>query len=890
MLIETMNHKRVVAGEYLSYQEIRVRMTRFVKGHKDDFYEKGHSQVFYHELFSVFGIRKRDWITFESLYKNFEDNNVSVAVFIPGLLLVEQKSRGKNLDTAKEKTRKYLQLIPARDRPRYVMVSDFAEFRLYDLEDNTESFFKFEELPEKIELLWFLTGRVLTITDEELTTKASHMIGKIYRKLKTQKYQHIDILIIRLVFCMFADSTGIFPERIFAKWLEGLNSKVLGQQLNGLFEILNTEISKRQDIKSELNEFPYIDGGLFSQKINLVQFDEEITKLICEANNFNWKYVSPAIFGSLFQSIMDSEERREYGAHYTTEENILKLLKPLFLDYLYDEFKRILDDKSSTHKRLEKFQTKLSNLKFFDPACGSGNFLIIAYREIRMLELEVLKILHGSNTLNTNMLSRVNVDQFYGIEINSLSCKIAEMGLWMMDHLMNLKLSESLGAVFYRSDTSAIIYNGNALQIDWEDVLPAKECSFILGNPPYGGARTMTKSQKNNIKFCSKEIKDYGHLDYVSGWFIKATNYVQETTKIGFVATNSIVQGQAVGILWPYIFENNLEIQFAYDTFVWGSDDTGKAQVHVVIIGLWHNNGAKRLFSNDVEYNPDFITPYLIPTSNSSIAHQTVQKSSTPLHDKPRMSIGTQPIDGGHYIFTKQEKEDFIQKEPESEEFFYEYVGSKEFIQGTQRYILYLSNVEPNILRNLPLVRKRIEKVRNYRLSTNNDLAETPRDFSITTIPDGDFLLIPEVSSERREYIPIGFLSNKIPSNLSKIIPNASLSLFGILTSRMHNVWLQKIGGRLKSSYRYSINVVYNTFPFPTKNLDNLEPYAQAVLDVRDNHLDSTMADLYDPDLMPSDLKKAHRKLDRVVEKLYRKKPFKNDMERFEYLLKRYAD
>ena len=495
------------------------------------------------------------------------------------------------------------------------------------------------------------------------------------------------------------------------------------------------------------------------------------------------------------------------------------------------------------------------------------------------------------------MLSKVDVDQFYGIETNRFSCKIAEMGLWMMDHLMNLKLSESLGAVFDRIplETSATIRNGNALRIDWNGVLPARDCSYILGNPPYGGARTMTSEQKADIKQCTGGIDGYGHLDYVAGWFIKAAGYMPETTRLGFVATNSIVQGQFVGILWPYVFDQNLDIQFAYDSFVWKSDDTGKAHVHVVIVGLWHGNGPKRLFLDGVESNPEFITPYLVPTDNPGVVHQTVQKSTSPLGDKPLMRLGSQPIVGGHYIFTDAEKDEFIRNEPGSETFFHEFVGSREFIQGRRRHILYLADAEPRELRNLPLVRERIERVRKYRLKSprpaTRELARTPRDFAFTTIPDGDFLLVPETSSERREYIPIGFLSSPIiPNNSAKIIVDAPLSLFGLLTSRMHNVWLQRIGGRLKSDLRYSIDVVYNTFPFPAKRLDDLEPLAQAVLDARAAHSGSTMADMYDPGLMPSDLKRAHDRLDRASDRLYRAKRFNDDGERLEYLLERYAE
>ena len=899
------------AGEYVTHQQARVRMVDFLKDHEDDYCGKGRPQEFYRDLFGVFGIRQRDYKAFgpatsrakRMFRQKYGDGGStrSIEVLVPGLLLVRQRTKECSLDDARERAFDYLKVLPDKDRPKYVLVSDFDEFWLFDLDNDTVSGFTLGDLPNNIERLWFLTGRDPNddMADAELTVKALHVVGDICRKLKGQNYTDVDVLITRLVFCMFANNTGVFPDRVFSSWLRNTSHESLGTGLAGLFEVLDTPEQDRQKIDNMVNMFPCVNGGLFGERIAIPLFDAETAEMLCKANDLDWKSVSPAIFGSLFQSMMKSDERRHHGAHYTEEDNILRVLKPLFLDRLYDEFKRITDDMTkSRRRRLEVFQDKLSGLQFLDPACGSGNFLIIAYREIRLLELSVLKELYGATcALDATMLSKVNADQFYGIELNPSSCKMAEMGMWMMDHIMNLKLSERFGAVFSRMPltTGACIRNGNALMLDWNDVLPSERCSYILGNPPYRGSRLMDEQQKADLRHATGGMDGYRNLDYVSGWFVKAADYMPETAKLGFVATNSITQGLPVSIMWPRIFDHNLGIIFAHDTFRWESADTGKAHVYVVIIGLGQESGQKRLFLSGAEINPEYITPYLRPASDHVSAHAVVSKSTDPITRRPEMKLGSQPIDGSHYQFSDAERGEFVRAEPASANLFRPFIGAVEMIQGKGSHILYLADAEPNMLQGMPLVRKRIECVVAHRQKSKRpetrDLAQTPRNLGHTNIPEGDFLMIPETSSEKRDYIPCAFFSNPvIPKNSAKVVENATLGLFGLLSSSMHMVWLHYFGGRLKSDYRYSIHVVYNTFPFPEKPLDALDGLARSVLDARASHPASTLASLYDNSLMPADVCEAHARLDKAVDRLYRQSPFGDNGERLDHLMWLYTE
>ncbi len=829
-------------------------------------------------------------------------------------MLIEQKSKGRDLKKAMEQADEYFFQLEEKLRPRYMLTCDFQNWHLIDLDEQIEYNFKLSELPEKIEYFNFMRGLSQEkIHDEDpVNIKASELMGKIYDNLKKNGYpkHEMEFLLTRLTYCLFADDTGIFePQHILYKYIKNRTSEDgadLGGKLIQLFQVLNKPTDLRQtNLDEDLAKFPYINGSLFKDDIsNIPQFDSKMRNLLIEASDFDWSKISPAIFGSLFQSVMNSEERREGGSHYTSEENILKVIRPLFLDDLITEFETIKNRKDN-HRigELKRFHTKLSSLKFLDPACGAGNFLIIAYREIRRLELKVIEELHDKKIqlLDISILSKVDVDQFYGIEINEFSARIAETALWMMDHIMNNELSESYGewGVFTRIplENHPNIVNVDALEVDWNEIIPSSECSYILGNPPFGGSTTMKKEQKEQIRKIINLKKSGNNLDYVTGWFLKAEQYIDEQTPIGFVATNSINQGEQAGHLWNLLKKNGLEIIFAYKPFKWSSDARGEAQVTVVILGLSKKNKKeKRLFHMEnkitIEEKYPFISPYLI---GSKKYLPVVKENSNPINGLPKIVMGTKPVDGGNYIFSKIDKEKFLEIEPNATPFLKPFVGAKELLHGNMRSILSLQQIKPNELKKLPEVMKRVNAVKLFRLKSSKEatrkLAETPTLYECGIIPTNPFLLIPETSSERREYIPMAYMKPPtIPSNATRIIPNASVELFGLLTSKMHMVWVKIIGGRLETRFRYSVDVIYNTFPIPEDSLDSLKPFAQKILEIRENYPDSTLADLYDPDAMPPDLKKAHLSLDCAVEKLYRSKPFESDQERIEFLLPKYDE
>ena len=613
---------------------------------------------------------------------------------------------------------------------------------------------------------------------------------------------------------------------------------------------------------------------------------------------------------------MDPVERRKQGAHYTTEKNILKVIEPLFLDDLRAEFERLKARKDSRRRAdLRRFQETLGRMTFFDPACGCGNFLIIAYRELRSLEIEVLKELHpksrGDRQLDAlaSELSRVNVDQFYGIEIGEFPVRIAETALWMMDHIMNNRLSLEFGQTYARIplETSPHILHGDALETEWSELLRPEDCAFVFGNPPFGGAKFQSRTQRAQVRRIADLGGTGGTLDYVTAWFIKAGEYARgASTRIGFVATNSITQGEQVAQLWPTLFNRcGLEIAFAHLTFAWGSDARGKAHVHVVIIGLDGREAvrsAKRLFSYpDINGDPEetqhaALSPYLFDASGLSDPHLTVREESAPVNGLPKLISGSQPIDNGQYIFSSEEaRSEFLSAEPRAEPFIRPYVSGLDYLRNRHRWILALRDAPPNVLAGMPQVRERIARVREFRSRSKRkqtlQLAHYPTRYNVEVIPTAPFLVIPKVSSERREYVPVGWLEPPtIPSDLIFVLQDATLTDFALLTSAMHMAWLRHIGGRLKSDYRYSIGLVYNTFPKPPANpaVSKLEPLAKAVLDARAAYPDATLADLYDPDLMPPVLHRAHHAIDRAVDRLYRPTGFASERERAEHLFMLY--
>jgi hypothetical protein len=901
----------------LSWNEIRVRAARFAEEWKDAHYERGESQTFYNEFFEVFGITRRRVATFEEPVRRLGDERGFIDLFWKGVLLVEQKSAGRDLTRAKQQALDYFPGLKEHELPKYILVSDFRTFELYDLEESTVVRFRLHQLPEHVEDFSFILGvQKRTFRDQDpVNIEASEMMGKLHDALKDSGYEghNLERFLVRLVFCLFADDTGIFEPRDIFSTLIGQRTNPDGSDtglwLSQLFEILNTPINHRhRSLDADLAQFPYVNGDLFEERLPFPSFNAAMRSLLMDVLDFSWDAISPAIFGSLFQSVMDKAERRSQGAHYTTERNILKVIEPLFLDDLRAEFKRLIARRDSGRRRaLETFHDKLSALKLFDPACGCGNFLIISYRELRVLEIDLLKALRrdGQLTLDVSQMSRIDVDQFYGIELGEFPARIAEIALWMMDHIMNNKLSLEFGESYVRIPLkkSPHIRNADALEIDWSEVLAPSKCSHVLGNPPFGGAKYQSENQRAQVRRIAQLGGSGGTLDYVTAWFIRAGAYLRHSTAhVGFVATSSITQGEQVAQLWPVLFDRyGLEISYAHRTFAWGSDARGMAHVHVVIIGLCRQDSepqTKRLFSyDDINGDPTesehrALTPYLFGADNLGNRHLVVDEVGRPLASVPQLVIGSKPIDAGHYIFSRDERIAFLREEPDAKGYMRPFVGTDEFLYGLERWILYLDGASPADIRSMPAVKERIAAVRKFRQESRSPgtqrLGETPTRFHVTVVPDRPFLVIPEVSSEKREYVPIGWLKPPtIPSNLVRVMQDADLWHFGIVTSAMHMAWLRQIGGRLESRYRYSIGIVYNPFPWPEAT-DNqrsrVRALAQAVLDARTQFSSSTLADLYDIDSMPSVLRKAHRALDEGVDKLYRSTAFSGDRDRVEHL------
>ncbi len=765
---------------------------------------------------------------------------------------------------------------------------------------------------------------------DPVNIKASGLIARLHDALKSSGYDghDLELFLVRIVFCLFADDTGIFePRDIFLQFIEERTSDDgadLGPWLARLFQVLNTPIERRQAaLDEDLARFPHVNGELFAETLRIPDFNASMRQALLDASRFDWTAISPAIFGALFQAVMEPADRRAQGAHYTTEKNILKVIEPLFLDDLRAEFQKLQGRRDGRSVAdLRKFRDRLGTLRLFDPACGCGNFLIIAYRELRSLETEVLREMASrtdATQLKLEVQSVVDVDQFYGIEISEFPARIAATALWMMDHIMNNRLSLEFGKTYARIpiEKSPHIHHADALEIDWGEVLPPDACSYVFGNPPFGGSKYQSAGQRAQVRRVAALGGSGGTLDYVAAWFIRAGEYVRRTQqenssqppRIGFVATNSITQGEQVAQLWPLLLDRHrLEIAFAHRTFAWGSDARGKAHVHVVIIGLDTTELVprdRRLFAYEdlngesLESRHAVITPYLFDGGALANPHLVVREEGRTINGLIQLVTGSQPIDDGLYIFNAEERLAFLDAEPDAATLLRPFVGAREYLQGGERWILALHDASPATLAQLPRVRERIAAVRAYRRTSKRTstlkLAETPTLWQVNILPAAPFLVLPEVSSERREYVPIDWLKPPvIPSNLVRVLKDATLADFALLTSAMHMAWLRHIGGRLKSDYRYSIGVVYNAFPTPpgfkseNASLLALELLAQAVLDARAAHPDATLAALYDPDLMPPNLRRAHHALDRAVDRLYRRAGFTSERERVEYLFALY--
>jgi hypothetical protein len=907
----------------LSWNEIRQRAIAFSKEWQGVKSERAEKQTFWNDFFNVFGIRRRVVASFEDPVKKISGEYGYIDLFWPSVLLVEHKSLGGSLDKAESQAFRYIQDLARQGRqdeiPRYVIVSDFARIALHDLEPDDQRVFPLFEsrvvstdfslvqFHKHIHLFAFVAGyKQHKFEDHDpINIQAVDIMGRLHDALEAGGYSghNLERFLVRILFCLFAQDTGIFEPESFKLYL--LNRTAgdgsdLGLHLARLFDVLNTPPDNRQrNLDEALATFPWVNGELFAENLGFADFNREMRSALLDCTNFDWSRISPAIFGSLFQAVMEPRERRQIGGHYTNERDILKVIRSLFLDDLRAEFERNKNNKAE----LRRFHEKVSALRFLDPACGCGNFLVITYRELRLLEIEILRLIHRADqpNLDIQQLSLVDVDAFYGIEISEWPARIAEVAMWLMDHQMNIRLSEAFGQYFVRLPLkkSPTIVGQNALRLDWKTILPPERCNYILGNPPFVGAKYLDAEQRSDMELVTTEIKNGGLLDYVTAWYFKAADFIQGTRiQVGFVSTSSISQGEQVGVLWSPLFQHyNLKIHFAHRTFSWESEARGKAHVHVVIIGFGaFDTTNKRIYDYEGE-NATVITaknisPYLVEGSDLTITNR--QK---PISDVPEIGIGNKPIDGGHYLFTAEQKSDFLKVEPSAEKYFRRWIGSEEFINGAERWCLWLGNCPPGELRNLPHALERVRAVKEFRLASKSNptrkLADTPTRFHVENIPTKRFLIIPEVSSERRKYIPIGFVEpDTLCSNLVKIIPDAIIFHFGVLTSAMHMAWVRAVCGRLESRYRYSAKLVYNNYPWPESPSERqrvaVENAANAVLAARTTFPNSTLADLYDPLTMPPVLVKAHADLDRTVELCYRPQAFQNDRQRVEFLFALY--
>ncbi|PKG85501.1 class I SAM-dependent DNA methyltransferase (plasmid) [Psychrobacter sp. Sarcosine-02u-2] len=928
----------------LDYQHIREQLHRIIHDYKDaEGYERGQSQNFWTQIFNAYGVSGQVQLkAFEHRLKD-DKSQKYVDAFIPKLVMIEQKSRGLDLNKAYNQVSKYYERLSVADKPRYIVLSNFDELWLFDIENplNIKEYkCRLADLPKNAEWLDFLAPNAAMaeiVEENPINRQATEMVAKLHQAFISDgvNADELALFLTRLIFCFFADDTGIFGQKNLLDGLLTNEARSDGSNLNEvfttLFDTLNTK-DRSSRLPESYAAFAYINGDLFSQSIRIPYFDENLYNLVVQCNNLDWSEISPAIFGSMFQSVLDiddtadsDDKRREFGAHYTSEKNILKVINSLFLQELRDEFSKCAKDKPRAIKLYEKLPT----LKFFDPACGCGNFLIIAYRELRLLENQLIAQIYGDQRglLDISSMCQVTVEQFYGIEIEPHAAHIARVAMWITDHQLNQATAERFGTT---RPTTPIVYSphiteGNALQIDWEDVLTANECDFVMGNPPFIGYAYQNKEQKADMAHVAINIKKYKSLDYVSGWYVKAMHYMQSVTKQGhhietaFVSTNSIVQGEHVANLWQYLLEKCCgHINFAHHTFKWTNEGKGVAGVHCVIVGYsTHERKDKAIFSyDDISGDP---TPNKAKIINGYLIDGALvffDRAKKQVSNELEMSRGNQPTDGGNLLLSDDEYKELIGLEPIAEKYIKRYMMGYEFLNDVKRWCLWFDGCDPlqlnKDLREMPLVQSRIENVKSSRLSSTKlatiKKAETPHLFDERRHTNSPYIGLPTVSSENRRYIPIGFLDKDIiAGNKIYIITNATTYHFGILSSGMHNAFMRLTAGRLESRYNYSNTIVYNNFPYPfdakakdnktVKAKDAIGLAAQAVLDARKHYQDDsedapTLAKLYNTYMIDPypELTKAHIALDRAVDKAYGYKGKGDDASRVEFLLKRIAN
>lgn len=915
---------------------IRKRAARFAKDFAGSTYEMGDAQNFIRGLCEIFELPILKAVSFEHRAKKLGGKHGRIDGFFPGLLLIEMKSTGEDLFEAYQQATRYLPNLPTAELPRHIMVSDFANIHLYNREThNAPLCFPLADLTKHIDHLLFLAGYKSEIAQQQaaINQRAAEKMADLHDAMLSAGYRgkNLEVYLARLVFCLFADDTAIFGRNgQFLEYLENHTNSSgddLHDRLTRLFEVLDTSEKQRpSNMPENLQAFRYINGSLFAGQLATYYFDEEARSALLACAKEDWSVISPEIFGALFQAIMHfddndtkakSKKRRELGAHYTSEANIQKAIQPLFIEALREEYREIMSGVKSRSRenKLRAFQRKLAAIKIFDPACGCGNFLVVAYRELRLLELDIIEAIHGREKLHLDVGNIIfcNVNQCYGIEIDEAAVQIATVALWLTDHQMNMEVGKRLGSHFARLPLKekANIVCANSLRVNWEEVLAPKECNHIIGNPPFVGYSYQNKEQKADLSAVLGDIHGAGVLDYVAAWYVKAATYIKANTAItvAFVSTNSICQGEQVTILWRHLLAQGVNIHFAHRPFRWSNEGKGVATVHCVIVGFGLTTPNQRFifdYGDDITGEPariaaKQINPYLVDAPTALI-----DKRRKPLcQNVPEMVKGSQPTDGGHLLLSQKEAETIKKDDPIAAKYIRSFLGSDEFINNLPRYCLWLKDSTVHDRKSSPEIQRRTRAVTAMRLSSpklpTQKLAEMPYLFGEERQPDTPYLLTPSVSSEQRRFIPIGYLqSNVIASNLVFVLPGANHYHFGILTSTMHNTWMRTVCGRLKSDYRYSNTIVYNNFPWP-QNISRarqgaVEAAAKKVLEARTTEEElcakhgqpCSLATLYTPGNMPAELTRAHAALDKAVDAAYAYKGTKDDAARVAFLFKLY--
>lgn len=901
----------------MNLKEQQKQAKAFIERWKDRGNERQDTQSFWLDLLqSVYGIEKpSEYIKFEDTvmmdHTSFMDGYIDATK-----VLIEQKGANKDLSkaikqsdgsflTPFQQAKRYSANLPYSKQPRWIITCNFKEFYVYDMEKphGEPTVIRLEDLEKEAYRLEFIVGTSDEHLEREMaiSMEAGEIVREIYSALLKQ-YKHPDNpeslhamnqLIVRLVFCFYAEDAGMFGKKtMFHDYLSRFSSRDFRRGLLDLFNVLNTPIDERDPyLDDELSAFPYVNGGMFAENnLEVPQFTDELRESILEhaSSSFDWSEISPTIFGAVFESTLNPETRRSGGMHYTSIENIHKVIDPLFLDALKEELNEIRQIKqpATLKNRAQQFQEKLSKLVFFDPACGSGNFLTETYLSLRRLENEAIKLYVGDTVLLDvgYDLVKVKISQLYGIEINDFAVSVANAALWIAESQM---LEETMSIVYSNIDFLPIksysnIVEGNALRLNWEEIVPKEKLSYIIGNPPFVGHSIQNEQQKKEIRsiYVDENGKEYnlaGKIDYVAGWYFKAASLISNTNiKVAFVSTNSICQGeQVVGVWQPLYKRFGVNIDFAYQTFKWGSEAKDKAAVHCVIVGFStnHNNEKKQLFSSTDKLDlVDNINPYLL--SGKTIFVESVK---TPICPVSPMYFGSKPTDGGYFFLTPEEKQVIVRKEPQSEKYIRKVLGAQEYINNVERYCLWLVGITPSELKSSPMIYERVKKVREFRLASKAEstrkFADRPTEFKQNAQPNKPYLIVPRVSSENRRYVPIGYIDPEvIATDATQIIPNATLYEFGVITSNVHMAWMRTVAGRLKSDYRYSSTIVYNTFPWPKiteEQKEYISKTAQGILDARALESESSLADLYNDVIMPVELRKAHQANDIAVMKAY---------------------